>query len=731
MEINMTQPPSYDELEIERPRICGGTLFLKLVKSGRWMRLNPSLQKRQQKNQDPLLTSSSSHSSSLVSRGLNSSSPARSYTSKSSNISDRSESDKRSLSTIPINMYDPSKTQYCMPRQIMGTRTTSSKEHKDCSKLDFKLHEELNSDIFLTKEDPDNFPTKLEGKELYVEEHVSSQSIIQFDPHLINDLKTKHLQSIGEKANYAENQINMEQDVAENTENRSVNRLQTHFEQKKSALSEVLSELEQADDVDENKDVDATWSSLQRVRITQKTNQESYESKAIVINSKSKPFRHNADNIKQSLSYELSLNSWPDEGDDAWDKINFFSSKNQSQVDDNCAQENFKSDWNLTFHNPDDDNKLEQSYKFANMRESTENEMRMSGISSSIMHTNKSVTKFPEMQLAQKCNDNMNHSISQDSNKYERNTITFSEPILPSRQLESEDSEIHQRKKNDTDAWLKSSTLSNVSKPGSGMLENPITMKSTDSKIGGNQNCNIHQFKKKNISCADLAQEEGTCDRTNQNISHTIPEMMDEKYNEHVRRTDYHKDIKLVQKLLKKYDTSYEAPPLKNSNHSKGSIIHRENLVCSNGLENPIDDELHRKAGCADTVIDASLDSWFYRHAALAAQVTNKKKSYGKTQLTVKLNADKISYLSQQKNHMVRISPRRKSDISGGMATTSRSHFKSPIADLSADNNQMVMSKGGMVDDQHTKIFNTTSRNPCQTVRKLSSEKIKFWETSK
>mmetsp|Transcript_899 Transcript_899/g.994 ORF Transcript_899/g.994 Transcript_899/m.994 type:complete len:747 (+) Transcript_899:54-2294(+) len=746
MEINMTQHPSYNESEIERPRICGGILFLKLVKSGR---CNQKKQKKEKKNQDPLLTSSSSHSSSSVSRGLNSSSPARFYISKSSSISDGSISDDHSLSTIPINMYDPSKTQYCMPRQIMGTRTTSSIEHKDCSKLDFKLHEELNSDIFLAKEDPDNFSSKLEGNELHVEEHVSSQSIIQIDPHLINDLKSKHLQSIGEIADCAENQIKMEQDVVENTENRSVaSRLQDHSEQEFSALFEVLSELEQADDVDENKDVDATWSSLQRVRISQKTsedgerrnidgleqNQESYESKDMVINSKSKPFRHNPVDIEQLLSCDLNLNSWSDEGDNTWDKSSFFSSKNQSQVDDNCAQENFKSEWNLTFHNPDDDNKLERNYKFASMRKSAENEMSTSAISGSIMHTNESVTRFPEMELAEKCNENMNETI----------TITFSEPILPSRQLESEDGNTYvtasvdskiQRKKNDTDAWLKSSTLSNnVSKLGSGMLENPITMKCIDSKIGGDQNCNIHQLKKKNIVCT-LTQKEGTCDRTNQKISDTIiPEIMNEKRNKNVRRTDeYLKDIKLVQKLLKKYDKSYEAPSsFKNSIHRKRSSIHRENLVCSNGLENPIDDELHRKAGCTDTVIDASLDSWFHRHAALAAQVTNKKNFYGKTQQTVKLNADKISYLSQQKDHMVRISPREKSDFSGGVPTTSRLHFKNPIADLSENNNnQMVNSKGGMVDDQHTKLVNTTSRNPVQTVRKLSSETIKFWETSK
>jgi hypothetical protein len=601
-----------------------------------------------------------------------------------------------------------------MPRQIVGTGTKSS-EYNDSCKLDFKLHQEVNSDIFFTKEDPNDLSPeiKLEKNELQLEEHVSSQNIIRFDPHLINNLKTRHLQSIGENVNCAEKQLRAEH------EDRSITCLQDHSEEQLPVLSEITPpELEQADDVDENKDVDAAWGALQRVTITQKSskdgektnnidgleqNQGPYDSKTIVVKNKMTSFRQELDDVKKSLlQYELNPNPWPDE-DDAWDKVELFSMKDQSQDDDNCAQKYFKSEWNLNFNNPDNDNRIKQSEVAGTRKTLAENEMK-----------------------TENCYENVNHyTIYQDSDKQERNCTTSSEPILSEdrrgkmcNQIESEydnnyvtvtvDSKIL-KSENAANVWLKNAA-SPPSKIESEILENPIIMRSTDSKAEGNQD--IHQPKTNLLtSCNNLTQKEGTHSRANQQVSHTMPDMMNENAcNNYVSsESDYHDDMKVVRKLLKKYGESYEEPRFKNSKHRKGSSIRQENPVCSEGLENPHDEELQHKTGHADTVIDASLDSWFHRHADLATQVTNKNKSHRKTQLAGKLNADKISNLLQQNDHMVGISLQEKSNFSGGIPSTKTNqvHFKNPITD----------------------DFNTTTKRHVQMIGKLSSDKIKFWDT--
>ena len=676
----MTQHQSYDELEIDRPRICGGAVFLKLMKSGRCGSSSHSLQKIQKKNEIPVLTSSSSSSSSSISRWI-------------------SDGSARSLSTTSNinNMYDPLKTWYCMPRQIVGTGTKSS-EYNDSCKLDFKLHEEVNSDMFFTKEDPNDLSPeiKVEKSELQLEEHVSSQNIIRFDPHLVNNLRTEHLQSIGDNIYCAEKQLRAEH------EDISMACLQDHSEEQLPVLSEITPpELEQADDVDENKDVDAAWGALQRVTIAQKScrdgektnyidgleqNQGPYDSKAVVGKNETISFRQELDDVKESLlQYELNPNPWPDE-DDPWDKIDLFSMKDQSQDDDNCAQKYFKSEWNLNFNNPDNDNKIERSEIAGTRKTLTENEMK-----------------------TEICHENVNYcTIYQDSDKHERNCMASSEPILSEdrrgkmcNQIESEydsnyvtvsvDSKIL-KSENAANVWLKSAT-SPPSKIESEILENRIMMKSTDSKAEGNQN--IHQPKTNiSTSCSNLAQKEGTHSSENQQVSHTMPDMMNENAcNNYVSsESDYHEDMKVVRKLLKKYGESYEEPCLKKSMHRKGSStsIHRENPFCSEGLENPYDEEFHR-------------------HADLATQVTNKNKSHKKTQLAGKLNAERRSNLLQQKDHIVGTSLQEKSNFSGRIPSTKTNqvHFKNPITDE----------------------FTTTTKRHVQTVGKLSSDKIKFWNT--
>ena len=144
----MTKLQNYDELEIdESPRVCGGTVFKKLMKKGKCVSTS-------QKSESLMLTSSSSFSSSQASSMIE---------------------------------YDPSKTHFCMPRQqVEGAGAgvgAGAAEAEDCYKLDFKLQAEEQSDFYYHNE-----ANLIFGEEPH--------GIIKLNPQAINDLKTMHMQSV-------------------------------------------------------------------------------------------------------------------------------------------------------------------------------------------------------------------------------------------------------------------------------------------------------------------------------------------------------------------------------------------------------------------------------------------------------------------------------------------------------------------------------------------------------
>ncbi len=144
----MTKLQNYDELEIdERPRVCGGAIFLKLMKKGK------CVSSAGQKNDSPMLTSSSaSYSSSQASSMIE---------------------------------YDPNKTQFCMPRQIDG--------EEGVYKLDFKLHTEEHSDFMHLNNGGVDHSNLFFG-----DTSDFTSGIVQLNPQAVNHLKNKHLQSMND-----------------------------------------------------------------------------------------------------------------------------------------------------------------------------------------------------------------------------------------------------------------------------------------------------------------------------------------------------------------------------------------------------------------------------------------------------------------------------------------------------------------------------------------------------
>ena len=171
-----------------------------------------------------------------------------------------------------------------------------------------------------------------------------------------------------------------------------------------------------------------------------------------------------------------------------------------------------------------------------------------------------------------------------------------------------------------------------------------------------------------------------------------MPETMDRNSNnKHMpaESSNYHEDMKIVQKLLKKY----------SANSDEKLRVYT--------------------AGHAHVVIDAPTDAWFHRHTG------KYRKSDEKSDLKV---ADKKSNLPQQKNSTrVPTVPSKK---------TNRVHFKNPSVDEATEKYRLMRLKveranivsignGGQPTERDAK-----TKDHIQSVGKLS-EKIKFWETSK
>mmetsp|Transcript_10928 Transcript_10928/g.26264 ORF Transcript_10928/g.26264 Transcript_10928/m.26264 type:complete len:598 (+) Transcript_10928:120-1913(+) len=258
----MTKISAYDELEIdERPRVCGGVVFQRFMKKAK---CRSSIEK----NEVPALTSSSSFSSSQAS------------------------------STSLNNMYDPSKTHFCMPRQIEGVGTTIATE-SDSSKLDFQLQLEEHPDLSRHNE----FQTMIH----YDEDGTQSNSIIQLNPQVVNDLKTKHMHSLEDKRLSEEPERGSQVPVRDSTFElamglRSNSERAFSFEESMGTRRSVIA-MDDADDVDKNGDADAAWDDIQKLNIEPSSNgdQRVYESKASFLRKEMTSFRKELNAVKKSL----------------------------------------------------------------------------------------------------------------------------------------------------------------------------------------------------------------------------------------------------------------------------------------------------------------------------------------------------------------------------------------------------------------------------------------------
>jgi len=321
----MTKLQYSDELEMdERPRVCGGAIFEKFMKKGQ--RGSSSFRK----HDSPGLTSSSSCSSS------------------------------HGTSASLTNMYDPSNTKFCMPRQIEGVSN-------DGLKLDFKLQAEDNADFYFNNEvDPTNlFVTEEKEKvDFHSEDGGRSHNIIQVNPQMVNDLKTKHMQSINDKI------------ASEGNSKTEPSTVENRIPGERSAIELTISlsnEPEEADDVNENEDVDAAWIQLQLQRKKTNQEQEVHDSKASVLRNEMSSFRKELNAIKKLLPNQFQTNNFTDKSDerkeilpinkgDTWNTTSAFASnpsKEQTRAFGNSDQKYFKNYWDLSFQDQENNNKTE------------------------------------------------------------------------------------------------------------------------------------------------------------------------------------------------------------------------------------------------------------------------------------------------------------------------------------------------------------------------------------
>ena len=700
-----TQQSYYDEMDMDRPKVCGGSMFLKFMKTTE-QSCGPSgiLHKRQKKkNKSCLRNTSSSSLRSSISYALPCSSSfsraGRSFTTEASDPT--SDETAPTSSTNPVHVHDPSKTRYCMPRKI----------GEACSKLDFKLlHEKVNSDVIVSTKmvDDDN----LEENELQSNEHSSAKNIIQIFPHLISDLKTEHMQSIGDNIGCAANRIETKHgDTTTNTVN---NKLESRA---CGAPAEVTSELDQVD-------VDAAWQNdLQRIFVTKhnannnsdddgddggngerrnitngrKSNQRSYESEGLVIKNKTKSFRH-------------ELNPWlhdDDDDDNDGHDISQIDNGMLQMRDNSSARGFFKSDWNLNFHDPgdeDDDDKVEELDKLpGKVVESTNIPPTFD---EELIDNHKNTSSEPKLH-------------SEIESNYSRNL--------------SVESKFQGSKYDVNNSCVRSLTRSTTGRIGSSVTKR-LTV--DDYKVmENNKNKNIHNRKKTSIPLGGndmLVREKGEVYHdcpTQQKSFVPMPEIMNCKKNNNSlsKESDYRADMKVVRTLLKKYSYDEGRPPvtsrlLKNDRRIQSGIV-------SHG--NP-------------TIIDASLDSWFHRHAALAttsasnAQV--KPKHMNNTgcrriqqQRPVKkiFSSDTGNLASRRKSFSGdNLSPKKTNAVPVFNKRNNSSLKKCFSEDtMSTNNNNYVLNNRNNRIAKSYSNDNESMRDGL-SVGKLSPEKIKFWETS-
>ena len=643
----MTKLRTYDELEMdERSRVCGGVVFQKFMKKGICRSSNG------RKHDSPVLTSSSSCSS--------------------------HESSART------NMYDPSKIEFCMPRQIEGAGTTTSTEHEDGFKLNFKLQAEEQND-FLTNNQGDqtSFFSEETGFKVVEGNNSPAHNVIQLDPQMINDLKSKYMQS---KNKNLSPEASPEIDEMINHEKSS------KFEQSMSSPNHSKKPLqlddgflmEEADEVNEKEDVDAVWNDLQHTPVSRSREEVKgfYESKAHGLRKEMTSFRRELDAVKKSLSGTLSgedeneIDLFVSNGEEpsfgsqshavedslptqssqfsdpnnTWKNETAFASTKQSQDKIAGDQNYFKSDWNLTFNAHEVDNKNQQN--------------------------NTPLGQSPPENLEDLKQNNVHSGSSVKTNE------TFPEcPEMPfNEDLNPEEIEINE-------------TTNQEEKYGNG---------------NGNTVKKGHEF----VPSTPRGQQGKTIESDNFK-DNANPADEQKKLNEKTpsTRSNYEQDMEIVRMLLRKYG---------------------ENLDTTTNFEKVRSIE---KARRIHAVIDAPTDAWFHRHAVgMCRKSTKSTKSH-----TQKAN-EKSHVPQKHGGSMPTKTQTEKPKSSQGTVVpiqpkkTNRVHFKEPAVETVTYTKPPPMTPRSANADRATPQHgfkpvkqNTRGTNPTKSVGKLA-DKIRYWE---
>jgi hypothetical protein len=298
-----------------------------------------------------------------------------------------------------------------MPRQLEGLSN-------DGLKLEFKLQAEDNVEFYFNNEvDPTNlFVTEEKEEDAFYGDDVGrSHSIIQVNPQMVNDLKTKHMQSINDKIT-SEGNSKSEPSTVERRipAERSVIELTMSLS---NEPEEAFVE-DEADDVNENEDVDAAWSQLQLQRKKTNQDQEVHDSKASVLRKEMSSFRKELNAIKKALPNQFQTNHFTDKSDeskellpinkgDTWNVTSAFASnpsKEQTRAFGNSNQKYFKNNWDLSFQDQENNNKNEPSHSATQKSSAEKVDHNMIGNSDNPNTALKGTESFPvfsEMSLDQ------------------------------------------------------------------------------------------------------------------------------------------------------------------------------------------------------------------------------------------------------------------------------------------------------------------------------------------
>ena len=665
----MTQVSCYDELEMdERPRVCGGAIFVKLMQKGKCR--SPPM-KTSKKDQNSFLTSSSSSSSSA--------------------------SDEVELK----NLYDPTKPQYCMPRQIEGTTTTSPREPRISSKLDFRLqpadhgisfHEnnaDFQTNFFSLKDAPEEY--------ICVEDSALSQSIVQFDPHLINDMKTKHLRSINGKKSLD-----------------------------KTSQSELS--VEPSSITSSPNGVDTVWNDLQYTRINQLQGQ--CQSKVHVMRKEMTSFREEIDAFKKSLPTQLQSKPNPCSAeDDVWKKTNMFAPKEHTQdVFPRCNQ--------IDSNGSSDQDVWQKIDQFA-LKEHTQGAVDCSQFNTNASsdqddvwkenstHTSREQTQVDTIDRSknyfksewnfnfrdhEKQNDKRTepcHPDDEKSSEHEKQRLEQSDGTLRSVTDINENLVINKPSGNS----VTKSNESSVRKPsknsineslGTKSIENSVTktnessVKITNEKLPvtaempSDEDFDIPKIVQNNKGCSNyrksvtsLSSRLIELERTELERLESIHSILQREISKGTNRnsaddSNYDEDLKIVQKLLRKYtEKSSEKPLVGKSTH------------------------VHHPAS------DTPTDSWFHRHAVGSARMQRKFD---------KITTPVVDDRKESPN------PPQQVDNETRDEKPTLGHGVAPVSSKKVNRVRFT------IDDSQPVNTNTT-KGTVESIGNLS-EKIKFWETS-